>query len=747
MDKEENKDSQILLHNQSRKAIFVSLEGGIDGNESLLSHHAIVELFFRPKLDDLKKGHEYSAREQREILLNSVRSIKFQKGNARRLFSSLCEVLNHVIENDLFVPASAYEKENDGPKSPNNQSEHIENQKSRNLSINTEERDKQPDEASTEALLFLKACGYLILAYLENIINKNSSKKRKSQVPSDFHVVEEACNVAQKLHNILFALQSCGIEGQKVQNLLLSMCEKWWLGKFIDREFMVPQFLPVTIMKALDSDAKQTEIKRLFSVRDALYLLDFEDENISFLRSLLLKTVSNPLLLRSSDGRRIISMLFQLDKSLISDLHQSIRVQIPDSKKPILLSYGDIYYRAWTESNDEMKQAIEECALQDLMYAALHIESSSMAKSIMIVLSTIHEKKKSPNIDKLLYRMYGPIMWRALSASNALVRVRAASILAETFPLHDPDRGSAEMEGSVKKTVATLTELLMDPDPRVRVAAADATARILATFWDALPPAKIQILLDHLITKHSSDTTSSAVRAQAVTAISMLLDAPQSHAVLRPLLPYLGNLIHDRVERVRLAAVRMLLKVKTIRGIKYYHVVPVDHILKRLAAEGSQNHITNLKSPVASTITKLILNSYFPQGENVSSTDQMKRTLSFLTTYPDAAFVFYSYIARHLSINSVSKLIVMLLRCMTTAVKAEEKKLQEGKHEKDKSSMISESSSGRHSNIMITDLETVLIGSNTTLMANICETMFRLLESVSAIFVKSFDSRLCWRFC
>ena len=83
MDEKENSDSQSWLHNQSCKAIFVSLEGGNDGNESLLSYHAIVELFFHPKIGDLKEGYVYNAREQREILLNSVRNNKFHKGNAR----------------------------------------------------------------------------------------------------------------------------------------------------------------------------------------------------------------------------------------------------------------------------------------------------------------------------------------------------------------------------------------------------------------------------------------------------------------------------------------------------------------------------------------------------------------------------------------------------------------------------------------------------------------------------------------
>lgn len=46
-----------------------------------------------------------------------------------------------------------------------------------------------------------------------------------------------------------------------------------------------------------------------------------------------------------------------------------------------------------------------------------------------------------------------------------------------------------------------------------------------------------------------------------------------------------SNLIHDSNKTVRVAFVKLLSLVKTGTAIKYYQVVPVDHILARLAED------------------------------------------------------------------------------------------------------------------------------------------------------------------
>ena len=48
----------------------------------------------------------------------------------------------------------------------------------------------------------------------------------------------------------------------------------------------------------------------------------------------------------------------------------------------------------------------------------------------------------------------------------------------------------------------------------------------------------------------------------------MLLDNPLCHAILKPLLSKLQDLVHDSSEKNRIAMMDMLLKVKGIRAIK-----------------------------------------------------------------------------------------------------------------------------------------------------------------------------------
>jgi condensin-2 complex subunit G2 len=428
--------------------------------------------------------------------------------------------------------------------------------------------------------------------------------------------------------------------------------------------------------------------------------------------------------LKHAEGKKMIAFLFQLNTGLVKDLHRSIRVQIPLAKGNILKAYGDIYFAAWKDSLDDeddserdanddesrissIQSTIEEHVLQDLMYASLHIASANMAKSIRTILEPIHSNKKNPDVDQLLYRMYGPILWRSLAAPNPLVRINASSILSVTFPLHDPNAGKIHLKEMNAKSIESLRNLLNDQDPKVRVAGCDATIKILGLYWDALCSTDIRALLNDIIMKHTSDISSVAVRVQAVHGIGMLLDAETSHGVLRPLLPTIGNLIHDSQERVRLATVRLLLKLKKLRGFKYYHVVPSNHLLARLTAEAERTK--SMISPVASSLTELLSNSYFPLGAKGS--EQIRRTLVFLNKNPQSAKVFYANLPYHLDLNNVSKLVVMLIKILKLSV------------EKETSDEQNVTTSGS------TD-EMDISASNTTLMAEVAETINSLWTSV-----------------
>ncbi len=180
--------------------------------------------------------------------------------------------------------------------------------------------------------------------------------------------------------------------------------------------------------------------------------------------------------------------------------------------------------------------------------------------------------------------------------------------------------------------------------------------------------------------------------------------------MLRSLLPSLGNLLHDRSERVRLSVVDMLLEVRQTKGFKFYHIIPVELLLALLAAEGEGSR------PVASRLTGLLLDSYFPQGQQITGAIQVQRTLSLLSSNPAAAHVFYQNLYAHISVNSIVKLILMLLKCLRASVRADQ------------------SSENRERQVQSTDENASLIfltASNTAVMKTIAEVIWYLWNSIT----------------
>jgi len=465
------------------------------------------------------------------------------------------------------------------------------------------------------------------------------------------------------------------------------------------------------------------DIKRLFNLKDAMKLLDFADESTSFLKGLLLKTPSSPLYLKNSEGKKWIVFLLSLDADFVEDLSKAIKVQIPNAKKQVLKGYGECYLRAWksAEKDSEARTAIEDKVFQPLMEGALLCANAALQSNILTVLHPLHEAKKGPDVDALLYKLYGPLLWRSLKAANPMVRMNSLSVFSDTFPLRDPADKTEVQNAAVLKGLKLLEELLLDTNPSVRVAAADAVGRTLGTFWNMVPTDSIRSLLNILCTKHACDSTSTAVRVGVINCMMIILENPDSHALLRPLLPHLKNLIHDNVEKVRLAMVKLLLRVKKIRGIRFYHVVTVEHLKARIASESD-----NINGPVAVALTELFMSSYFP--EETDATEQINRTMSFLRDTPKAARVFFSNLAAHKSTGHVAKFSVMLLKVLDNAVLMEKQK----KEDKAKSgSKTSDKKRGRQSaSKEAEEPEEGISAEETSLMAEIVETISVLWESI-----------------
>ncbi len=117
-----------------------------------------------------------------------------------------------------------------------------------------------------------------------------------------------------------------------------------------------------------------------------------------------------------------------------------IRNQVPSGRRPVLEAYGDVLFRAWRDAaSTPCAYAVEHDAIQDLMLSAIHAAIPEMASNLRSVLSGLHKQKACAGVDSLLCRLYEPILLRACTAPNVGVRTNALELLADAFPLNDPE--------------------------------------------------------------------------------------------------------------------------------------------------------------------------------------------------------------------------------------------------------------------------------------------------------------------
>ena len=112
------------------------------------------------------------------------------------------------------------------------------------------------------------------------------------------------------LHDLLIPLNDAIPGALPLKVTIAKICEKWWTSESEGAENLVTQLLPYLLIAALSPTAHDSDIKRLYTIRTTLLLLDFDDDSIESIRSLLLRCFISSAFLRVPDGRRFLSFLF-----------------------------------------------------------------------------------------------------------------------------------------------------------------------------------------------------------------------------------------------------------------------------------------------------------------------------------------------------------------------------------------------------------------------------------------------------
>ncbi|PIK47294.1 putative condensin-2 complex subunit G2, partial [Apostichopus japonicus] len=336
-------------------------------------------------------------------------------------------------------------------------------------------------------------------------------------------VTEKMVECANHLHEMLMELPD---SQDKLRLKIAKLLQVWWVQDFPGKEDIAPNMMVCLITNALQPNAY---------------------------------------------GRSFLSGLFGLNTKLISKLHTAIKGHLPFSsnffrkkleetwKKQVSSSffhvpgrnrflpeetepcraevqyYGEIYFKAWKTATGDILMTIEQSCIQDLMFFAVHAKrqgSHSLAAILVQLLGYFTKQKRLQGVDKMLCTLYEPILWRALNAANPGVRVNAAYLLIDAFPLQDPESNKESMDAILQKQIDALNTLLCDPCPTVRVTAVQGVCKVVSVYWELLPAAAVSSFLAKLIQDQVYDTSSPDVRVAVFKGLKYILDNPLSHPLL-----------------------------------------------------------------------------------------------------------------------------------------------------------------------------------------------------------------------
>ncbi|XP_074549020.1 condensin-2 complex subunit G2 isoform X2 [Halichoeres trimaculatus] len=462
-------------------------------------------------------------------------------------------------------------------------------------------------------------------------------------------------DTAHMLHAVL---ESLPVSEGPLQLHIQNLCDAWWKKGLKEKEKFGRTAFLISLQKSFILKKPGAEIQRVWSLHEVLLSLDYTSEDNRQINDLLLQCFQQPIYIRNDDGKRFLVFLFTWNIDFILKIHGTIKNQLEFYSKTVMAHIMEIYFRAWKKASGDFLEQIESVCIQDLMQSAVLLHRASPVYSkVRQIVSYFHSRKSCQKVEKMLYKLYKPILWKALSAPNFEVRANATLLFTEAFPIHDPEQNNKNIDKSIQKQLDTVMSLLDDPYPTVRSNATLGVCKILAKCWELLPPVIITDFLKKLMMELANDSSSADVRCSVFTCLIIVLDNALSHPILEKMLPTLKNSLHDNSEKVRAAFLDMLIKVKEVRAAKFWDICHMDHLLARLAVDSQ---------PVSKRIVDLLSKSFFPANE--SEKEWCCRCVTLIQMNPMAARKFYLHAHKHTAPTNILKLMLAIRRALNSCI-------------------------------------------------------------------------------
>ncbi|NWI96716.1 CNDG2 protein, partial [Pitta sordida] len=454
-------------------------------------------------------------------------------------------------------------------------------------------------------------------------------------------------------------------------------CEMWWEKGLEGKDLLGRTLFVILLKKSLNKAATGADIVRVWNLHETLLCFDYNSEESVEVKDLLLQSFMSVKHIKKEEGRRFLSFLFTWNVNFIKKIHGTVKNQLQFFPRSLMEHISEVYFRAWKKVSGEFTQVLEQNCIQDFMHHGVHLPRSSPVHSkVREMLSYFHKQSRvRQGVEEMLYRLYQPILWRALKARNSEVRANAAFLFVDAFPVRDPSFNTEEMDNEIQRQFEELFNLLEDPHPVVRSTGILGVTQIASRYWEMIPSTILTDLLKKITGDLACDVTSADVRCSVFKCLPIILDNKLSHPLLEQLLPATQLSLHDISEKVRVAFVDMLLKIKAAKAAKFWNICPMEHLLARLEMDSQ---------PVSRRLVNLLFSSFFPTNQPEDM--WCERCVTLIQMNPGAARKFYQYAYEYTAPTNIAKLMLTIRRCLNACIqKARKESLQESEEDEEES--------------------------------------------------------------
>ncbi|KAF8793783.1 Condensin-2 complex subunit G2 like protein [Argiope bruennichi] len=452
------------------------------------------------------------------------------------------------------------------------------------------------------------------------------------------------------LNRIIFELPS---SLDNLKNSIALLCEKIFHFDYLDQDHELVTFnaFLYLMQRSLAQKHMKKDVKRVFALRSLIpKVISMKEEvDVNEVFNLYKKCVTSSLYLSMLEGQKIIKLILAINNEYVSQIHEAIKRNLSSATLAQGSAYGKAYFNAWAlavkTKNEELQKDLEIC-FQDFITMAVNGRRKALVAVVRKILAQFNSQKKDIRVSKLLYISYQPILWRSLRHPDGLIRANSARLFLDVFPLEDPEVKLVAVDQELNEQLLLIKDLLIDEYPIVRSTAVIGLCIAMSVNWELFPEDILKTYFTIIVNDLSCDSSSTDVRCAVAKGFKVLLENPLTLPTMQVILPRLKPLFHDISDPVRIAFCQLLLRVKKISAIKYFNIVPIEHLLARMEED----------SVISKLIVNLVYNSYFPKDE--SPDGWLTRCIEMIKADRGASRVFFQYAPGFIGLDTTAQFMI-----------------------------------------------------------------------------------------